>query len=130
MSENIKFICRALETCRICPVSQRVQMNFIFSDNAHILYLSCNVKKQTKTNAKLSKKSRNKRHSSFSLFLMMSSVKSSALVLFPFLTITQHESHTRKIYISWSVKVYSKHLSSRCNFAAQIKPVQDKIIYN
>ena len=28
-----------------CSVSQRVQMNLIFSDNIHILCLSCNVKK-------------------------------------------------------------------------------------
>jgi hypothetical protein len=34
------------------PVSQRVQMNFIFSDNVHILCLSCNVKK-LKSTAKL-----------------------------------------------------------------------------
>ena len=27
------------------PVSQRVQRNFIFTDNVRILYLSCNVKK-------------------------------------------------------------------------------------
>jgi hypothetical protein len=30
---------------RFRPVSQRVQMNFIFSDNVRILCLSCNVKK-------------------------------------------------------------------------------------
>jgi hypothetical protein len=42
------------------PVSQRVQMNFIFSDNVHILCLSCNVKK-LKSTAKLSKISRNNR---------------------------------------------------------------------
>jgi hypothetical protein len=44
------------------PVSQRVQINFIFTDNERILSLSCNVK-MSKTNAKLSEKSRNKRHS-------------------------------------------------------------------
>ena len=44
------------------PVSQRVQINFIFTDNECILSLSCNVK-MSKTNAKLSEKSRNKRHS-------------------------------------------------------------------
>ena len=41
------------------PVSQRVQMNFIFNDNVRILCLSCNVKKVGKN-----KKDRNKRHSS------------------------------------------------------------------
>jgi hypothetical protein len=37
-------------------------MNFLFSDNVHILYLSFNAKKP-KITAKLSKRSRNKRHS-------------------------------------------------------------------
>ena len=31
-----------------CPVSKRVQMNYIFSDNVHILCLSCNAKKRPK----------------------------------------------------------------------------------
>ena len=44
-----------------CSVSQRVQMNYIFSDNAHILCLSCNVQ-MPKTIAKQSKMSKNKRH--------------------------------------------------------------------
>ena len=39
-------------------VSQRVQINFIFSDNIRILCLSCNIKR-SKTTAKLSEKSRN-----------------------------------------------------------------------
>jgi len=47
-----------------CPVSQRVQMNLMFPDNVHILYLSCNIKKP-KTTAKLSKESRNKHRSCF-----------------------------------------------------------------
>ena len=29
----------------LCPVSQRVQIKFIFTDNVHILFLSSNVKK-------------------------------------------------------------------------------------
>ena len=44
------------------PVSQRVQINFIFTDNERILNLLCNVK-MSKTTAKLSEKSRNKRRS-------------------------------------------------------------------
>jgi hypothetical protein len=49
LSVNIKFICTSFrnrqnsELCR--PVSQRVQMNFIFNDNVRIMCLSCNVKK-------------------------------------------------------------------------------------
>jgi hypothetical protein len=45
------------------PVSQRVQMNFIFTDNVRISCLSCNVKKSEKL-SDLDKKDRNKRHSS------------------------------------------------------------------
>ena len=41
------------------PVSQRVEMNYIFSDNVRILYLSCYFKSPKET-VKLSKKSRNK----------------------------------------------------------------------
>ena len=42
------------------PVSQRVEMNYIFSDNIRILYISWYVKSPKET-VKLSKKSRNKR---------------------------------------------------------------------
>jgi hypothetical protein len=44
------------------PVSQRVEMNYIFSDNIRILYLSWYVKSPIEA-VKLSKKSRNKRRS-------------------------------------------------------------------
>jgi hypothetical protein len=67
-------------------------MNFIFSDNVCILYLSCNVKQMPETTAKLSNKNREKLHSN--CFLMVSSVK-SMLILLPFLTIAQCESGTR-----------------------------------
>ena len=39
---KMKFICTSF---RNRPVSQRVQMNFIFNDNVRILCLFCNVKK-------------------------------------------------------------------------------------
>ena len=52
-----------------CPVSQHVQINYIFPNYVCILYLSCNIK-----NDKLSKKSRNKCHSN--RILMVSSLKS------------------------------------------------------
>ena len=42
------------------PVSQRVEINYIFSDNVRILYLSCYFKSPKET-VKLSEKSRNKR---------------------------------------------------------------------
>ena len=49
LSVNIKFICTSFRNKQnselFRPVSQRVQMNFIFNDNVRILCLSCNVKK-------------------------------------------------------------------------------------
>ena len=45
------------------PVSQRVQIYFIFNDNVRILCLSCNVKKVGKL-VRFKQKDRNKRHSS------------------------------------------------------------------
>ena len=49
LSVNIKFICTSFRNRQnselFMPVSQRVQMNFIFNDNVRILCLSCNVKK-------------------------------------------------------------------------------------
>ena len=52
--ENIKFIYTSFDEFFL-PVSQRVEMHYIFSDNVRILYLS------PKETVKLSKKSRNKR---------------------------------------------------------------------
>ena len=57
--ENIKFIYTIFDEFFL-PVSQRVEMDYIFSDNVRILYLSCYFKSPKKT-VKLSKKSRNKR---------------------------------------------------------------------
>jgi hypothetical protein len=49
LSVNIKFICTSFRNRQnselFMPVSQRVQMNFIFTNNVRILCLSCNVKK-------------------------------------------------------------------------------------
>ena len=49
LSVNIKFICTSFRNRHnselFRPVSQRIQMNFIFNDNVRILCLSCNVKK-------------------------------------------------------------------------------------
>jgi hypothetical protein len=57
--ENIKFIYTIFDEFFL-PVSQRVEMDYIFSDNVRILYLSCYFKSPKET-VKLSKKSRNKR---------------------------------------------------------------------
>jgi hypothetical protein len=59
--ENIRFIYTSFDEFFL-PVSQRVEMNYIFSDNIRILYLSCYVKSPKET-VKLSKMSRNKRRS-------------------------------------------------------------------
>jgi len=59
--ENIKFIYTSFDEFFV-PVSQRVEMNYIFSDNIRILYLSWYVK-SPKATVKLSKKSSNKRRS-------------------------------------------------------------------
>jgi hypothetical protein len=56
--ENIKLYTSFDEF--FLPVSQRVEMNYIFFDNVRILYLSCYFKSPKET-VKLSKKSRNKR---------------------------------------------------------------------
>jgi hypothetical protein len=56
--ENIKLYTSFDEF--FLPVSQRVEMNYIFFDNVRILYLSCYFKSPNET-VKLSKKSRNKR---------------------------------------------------------------------
>jgi hypothetical protein len=53
---------------------------------------------------------------------MVSSVK-SALTLFPFRTVAQHESDTSR-YLSWSVTVYDKNVFSQCDLTAKIEPVQ------
>ena len=53
LSVNIKFICTSFRNrpnseplaSFFRPVSQRVQINFVFNDNVRILCLSCNVKK-------------------------------------------------------------------------------------
>jgi hypothetical protein len=57
--ENIKFIYTSFDEFFL-PVSQRVEMNYIFSDNARIFYLSCYFKSPKET-VKSSKKSRNRR---------------------------------------------------------------------
>jgi hypothetical protein len=55
--ENIKFIYTSFDEFFL-PVSQRVEMNYIFSDNVRILYLSCYFKSPKET-VKSSKKIRN-----------------------------------------------------------------------
>ena len=58
----LKLIVRVRIYYIFLPVSQRVEINYIFSDNIRILYLSWYVKSPKET-VKLSEKSRNKRRS-------------------------------------------------------------------
>ena len=52
------------------------------------------------------------------------SSRKSALILLPFVTVSQHESGTRKMFCS--VTVYNKTLSNQCNLTAQIERVEEK----
>ena len=69
--ENIKFIYTSFDEFFL-PVSQRVEMNYIFSDNVRMLYLSCYFKRPKET-VTLTKK--------FLSFLIVSSVKSALISL-------------------------------------------------
>ena len=81
------------------PASQQVQMNVISSDNVPILHFSCNVKKPKIT----------------------VSSWTSALILLPFLIVTQHDDESSiRTTISWSVTVYNNNLSSQCNLTEQV----------
>ena len=102
-------------------VSQQVEMNYIFSDNIRILYLSWYVKSPKET-VKLSKKSRNKRCSyRFLLF-----PQKSALISIHAVTVSYRRSTWIRYQktISWSVTKYNKKYP--VNGTAQIEQVQDK----
>ena len=77
------------------PVSQRVQMNYIFSDNIHKLCLSCNGKK-AKTTAILSKNSRNKHPPHRFLWC---SLLSLCLYCFSFLLLLNMNKVPEKLYL-------------------------------
>ena len=75
-----------------CPVQQRVQIIFIFTENLRILCLSCNFKK-TKSNCKIVLKQLKQ----VSLLqLSMESYVTSALILLPFITVALQDLGTRK----------------------------------
>ena len=92
------------------PVSQRVQMNFIFSDNVRILCLSCNVKKVGKL---VRFKQKRQKQASFlafhkcyqGCFLRGPRYISTSFILVCALSCTQLQS-TRKVYCIVR-KVYS-----------------------
>ena len=102
LSENIKYICTSFRNgCLLC-----------FAENANkfdifrrIMVLSWNVK-STRTTAKLSKKSKNKRRS-YSCF-MLSYLKSVLILLSFFFIVAQDESGTKRtIYLPMSA--YNKN---------------------
>ena len=78
------------------PLLQRVQMNFIISDNVriHCCFPSMSYSENYLTNAE---------RRSFINVSMLSSVK-FVLILIPFLTVTKHELCTRQNYIVGSNK--------------------------
>ena len=94
--ENIHFIFTSSRTGRkkqalgklFWSVSQRVQINFIFTDDVRIMCFYCNIKKSRRT-AKLSEKSRNK-HDSNGVFYHVRTYS------VPFLTVALNESGTSK----------------------------------
>jgi hypothetical protein len=65
------------------PVSHRVEMHYIFSDNVRILYLSCYFKSPKET-VKLSKKSRNNQSLLFLLNAASLAEKQQIPILYSF----------------------------------------------
>jgi hypothetical protein len=98
LSDNIHFILTSSITGRkkqalgkiFWPVSQRVQINFIFTDDVRIMCFYCNIKKSRRT-AKLSEKAET------NMTLMVSST-TSALYTVPFLAVALNESGTSKAW--------------------------------
>ena len=69
---------RTITQCRVfLPVSQRMEMNYIFSDNIRILYLSWYVESPKETRIVI----KEKKQASFLSFLIVSSVKSALISL-------------------------------------------------
>ena len=67
-------------------------------------------------------KAKEKKQALFLSFLMVSSVKSTLILLF-------NMSQVLEKAISWSMTVYNKNSSSQYNLTAKIEPVQDKHLY-
>ena len=108
--------------CRVfLPVSQRVEMNYIFSDNIRILYISWYVKSPKETRIVI----KEKKQASFLSFLIVSSVK-SALLSINAVNVSYRRSTWIRYQktISWSVIKYNKKYP--VNATAQIEQMQDK----
>ena len=55
--------------------------------------------------------------------------RKSALILLQVLMVAKHESGTRNFFLSFSVTINNKNVSSHCNLTAQVEPEQDKLYY-
>jgi hypothetical protein len=121
----LKLIVRVRIYYIFLPVSQRVEINYIFSDNIRILYLSWYVKSPKET-VKLSEKSRNKRLSYRFWLCPLWSPRLYKLISINAVTISYRCSTWIRYQetISWSITKYSKKHS--VNATAQIEQVQDK----
>ena len=92
------------------PVSQRFQINVIFTDNVRILCLSCKVKK-SKTTANLPENIR------------------KSVTLIGYHGVNYHDrTYTGTVSFLVSSRM-QQTLSSQCNMTAQIDPVQDNNRY-
>ena len=102
LSENIKYICTSFRNgCLLCFAEIANKFDIF----RRIMVLSWNVK-STRTTAKLSKKSKNKRRS-YSCF-MLSYLKSVLILLSFFFIVAQDESGTKRtIYLPMSA--YNKN---------------------
>ena len=106
-----------------CPISQRIQMNYIsLTMYAYCIYAA--MSKKAKSIAKWSKKSRNKHCSNI---LMVPSVKTGLIILLLFLTVAQRESDIRRP-ISWSVSVYNIKIIQSLQFDCSNKEGGNRVI--
>ena len=90
------------------------------------MYVHCIYSTMSKTLKQLPNCLEQKQASFYLIFDGVLSVK-SMLILLPFLSVTLHESGTRKAILV-SDRIY-QNLFSQFNLAAQIEPVQDKIVH-
>lgn len=100
-----------------CPVSHCVLINYIFSDNVRILYLSCNVK-SAKVYKRVLKKPRNKCR--FDIFVVP--CVNSSFILLPFLAVAPVLDNT--IFWGRMQQIFIQSMT------AQIEPEQDKNNYS
>ena len=99
-----------------------MQIIFLFSDNVRILCLSCNIKR-SKTTAKFSENSWNKRRSKH---FQRCHLWHQCLYYYHFFLLLNRNGVPEKLYLDQSLYI-AKKIASQCNLTAQIEPVQDKM---